>query len=71
MPIRILDPTLFLADVDLSARFNGAAGLQLCSTDESGYPCHYAVGVLRVSAGDNQGSVRSYHVCITSSTLLS
>lgn len=54
MPIRILDLTLFLADVDLSARFNGAAGLQLCSTDESGYPCHYAVGVLRVSAGDNQ-----------------
>lgn len=39
--IGLLELTLFVSDVDASARFYEAAGFQLFCCDESGHPRHY------------------------------
>lgn len=41
MTVKILELTLFVTDVDATARFYQAAGLQLFCVDEPGYPRHY------------------------------
>lgn len=39
--VEILELTLFVTDVDATARFYQAAGLMLFSVDEPGFPRHY------------------------------
>ena len=41
MTVEILELTLFVTDVDATARFYQAAGLRLFCVDEPGYPRHY------------------------------
>lgn len=41
MTVEILELTLFVTDVDDTARFYQVAGLQLFCVDEPGYPRHY------------------------------
>lgn len=41
MTVELLELTLFVTDVDATARFYKAAGLHLFCVDEPGYPRHY------------------------------
>lgn len=41
MTVALLELTLFVTDVDATAQFYQAAGLQLFCVDEPGYPRHY------------------------------
>lgn len=55
MTARLLELTLFVADVDVSARFYEAVGLTLLRVDELGSPPHYEadLGLQLFPAGES------------------